>query len=159
MFTQSVLLLIFKNAHQTFSTPSILVGSSYLVSSTNSSFSTWLTSGILKESIAVAQFWKADCKLSAVICWMYVPRLYSTMNVNFVIVNNPACQGDWLVSRNLEMEAQSCPTGAFKLSHDTLKWKPKTALSGRARCRTQPDYYVFYLLVLCTQRLRVWWRP
>lgn len=137
MFTKSVLLLILKNAHQTFSTSSILVGSSCLVSSTNSPFSTWLMSGMLKESIAVTQFWKADCKLSAVICWIYVPRLYSTMNVNFVIVNNPACEGGWHVSRNLEIKAQSCPTGAFKLSHDTLKWKPKTVLSGRVACR--PD--------------------
>ncbi|AXE21816.1 hypothetical protein DR864_28500 (plasmid) [Runella rosea] len=36
---------------------------------------------------------------------------------------NAACHGGWSVSRKLEMEARTCPRGAFKLSPETPKCK------------------------------------
>ena len=36
------------------------------------------------------------------------------------------------------LTSQSPPVGAFALSAETRKWKPKPAFAGRSKCRTEP---------------------
>lgn len=42
------------------------------------------------------------------------------------------------IARTLNIQAKTCLVGAFGLSTETPKWKPKLSVWGRGLCRTQP---------------------